>query len=46
MRHILDHIPALVQTYGKWPSFIVVLLAAAQWVAALALVIVLHNLFR
>ena len=46
MRHILDHVPALVKTYGKWPSFIVVMLAAAQWAAALALVIVLHHLLR
>jgi hypothetical protein len=46
MRHILDHVPALVKTYGKWPSYLVLLLATAQATAALALVIVLHHLLR
>lgn len=46
MRHILNHVPTLVKTYGKWPSFLVLLLATTQATAALVLVIVLHHLLR
>ena len=45
MRHILEHVPALVKTYGKWPSLLVVLLRL-RGAAALALVIMLHHLLR
>jgi hypothetical protein len=46
MRHILEHVPALVKIFGKWPSYFVVLIAAAQAGAAVALVIVVHYLLR
>jgi len=46
MRHVLNHIPVLVRTYGKWPSFVVVLLASIQAAVAVALVILLHHMLR
>jgi hypothetical protein len=46
MRALLEHVPTLVKTYGKWPSFIVLLLATAHGIAALALVVVLYHLLR
>ncbi|MBX9775734.1 MAG: hypothetical protein K2Y71_15235 [Xanthobacteraceae bacterium] len=30
MKEVLDHVPALVKTYGKWPSFFVLLLATGM----------------
>jgi hypothetical protein len=46
MRELLNHVPTLVRTYGKWPSFVVLLLATTQAIAALAFVVVLHHLLR
>jgi hypothetical protein len=46
MRHLFEHIPTLVKIYGKWPSFVVLLLATLHGTAALALVVVLHHLLR
>ncbi len=46
MRDLLNHVPTLVRTYGKWPSFVVLLFATAQGIAALAFVVVLHHLLR
>ena len=46
MKHVLNQVPTLVKTYGKWPSFIVVLLATIQATVALAFVVVLHHLLR
>lgn len=46
MRHILNHVPTMVKTYGKWPSFLVLLLATTQVTAALVLIIVFHHLLR
>ena len=46
MRELLNHVPSLVKTYGKWPSFVVLLLATTQSAAALAFIVVLHHLLR
>jgi len=46
MRHILNHVPTLVKTYGKLPSYLLLLLATVQGAAALALVLVLHHLLQ
>ena len=46
MRDLLEHVPTLVKTYGKWPSFVVLLFAIAQGTVALALTVLLHHLLR
>lgn len=46
MKEVLDHVPALVKTYGKWPSFMVLLLASGNAIGGLALVIALHVVLR
>jgi hypothetical protein len=46
MKDLLDHVPTLVKTYGKWPSFVVLMLATTQGIGALVFVVVLHHLLR
>jgi hypothetical protein len=46
MRELLEHVPTLVKTYGKWPSFVVLLFAIAQGSVALALIALLFQLLR
>lgn len=38
MKDLLDHLPRLARTYGKWRSYAVVLLGTAQGIAALGLI--------
>ena len=38
MKDLLNHLPRLVKTYGKWPSYAVVLLGTAEGIAALGLI--------
>ena len=46
MKALFDSVPTLVKTYGKWPSYFVVLLGAAHGIGALVFVVVLHHALR
>jgi hypothetical protein len=42
MRDVLDHMPMLIKTYGKWPSYAYLLFATACPALAFALAILLR----
>lgn len=42
MRNVLDHMPMLVKTYGKWPSYVYLLFATACPALAVAVAILLR----
>lgn len=44
MKALLESVPTLARTYGKWPSYFVVVLGMVQIVAAVALAILLQHL--
>ena len=46
MKALFDSVPTLVKTFGKWPSYFVVLLGAAHGIGALVFVVVLHHVLR
>jgi hypothetical protein len=46
MKDLFDCVPTLVNTYGKWPSYLLVLVGAAHGIGALVFVVVLHHALR
>jgi hypothetical protein len=42
MRNVLDHMPLLIKTFGKWPSYAYLMFATACPALALALAILLR----
>ena len=46
MKALFDSVPTLVRTFGKWPSYVVVLLGVAHGIGAAVFVVVLHHALR
>jgi hypothetical protein len=42
MRNALDHLPALIKAYGKWPSYLYLLIATACPAIAIALAVLMR----
>ena len=41
---LLDYLPALMQAYGRWPTFVILVIATAQPFAVVVWMVILFKL--